>query len=322
MQSAGFSGDNLFLAGHNLGGVMTQYYLSEKSPDYTFKGQILLGSVMLRQYRSIQTDGTTLFDFPTSTLTIGGTKDGVTRITRVAEAYWHQVKNINSNQLGQFPVVALEGASHAQFASGTAPSTVLSNDFNPAISETSAHNTIGKYMAQFVKQVLTGYSFSTGETSSILAPLIKAIEMEGSLIMKEACYDEEDVNPPSNTCLHGSPWISETAVKTLVGTLEKSNISIEVDDNFHRSSAVYPYHHPHILNDCSDAGSKSCTIQSISNTMLVYDSLKEIKITRTAIAASEMRAKMKSVQAFRFAAGEDVDSEESFDALDQNGDEC
>lgn len=244
------------------------------------------------------------------------------RITRVAEAYWHQINNINSSQLGKFPVVALEGASHAQFASGTAPSTVLSNDFNPAISESSAHTSIAKYMAQFVKQVLTGYNFSTGQTESILAPLIKAIEMEGSLIMKDACYSNEDVNPESKTCLHGSPWLSETAVKTLVGSFEKSNISMEVDDNFHRSSTVYPYHHPHILNDCRDAGSKSCTIQSLSNTMLIYDSLKEIKITRTAIAASEMRSKMKSIQAYKYAAGEDVDNEESFAALDQNGDEC
>lgn len=94
MQSAGFTGDNLFLAGHNLGGVMTQWYISGEglfeSPEYTFKGQILLGSVMLRQYRSIsKEDGTTLFNFPADTLTIGGTKDGVMRISRVAEAYWH-----------------------------------------------------------------------------------------------------------------------------------------------------------------------------------------------------------------------------------------
>lgn len=217
------------------------------------------------------------------------------RITRVAEAYWHQVKNINAKQLGKFPVVALEGASHAQFASGTAPSSVLSNDFNPAITESTAHTSIAKYMAKFVNQVLTGYNFSTGETDTILAPLITAIELEGSLIMKDACYADPDVNPPSNTCLHGSPWVAQTAVKTLVGSLPNSKISIEVDDNYHKSSEVYPYHHPHILTDCRDAGSNACTITSLSNTMLIYDSLKEIKITRTAIAASEMRSKMKSI---------------------------
>jgi len=231
MQSSGFSGDNLFIAGHNLGGVMSQWYISGeglfKSPDVTFKGQILLGSVMNRQYRSIsKTDGSTVFDFPADTITIGATKDGVTRITRVAEAYWHQIKNISSSQAGRFPVVALEGASHAQFATGTAPDSVLANDFNPAIAESTAHSSIAKYMAKFVNKVLNGSNFTTGDTDSILAPLIKAIEMEGSYIMKDACYTSDDVNPPDATCLHGAPWVSDYAVKTLVGTFKNSNISL------------------------------------------------------------------------------------------------
>lgn len=243
------------------------------------------------------------------------------RITRVAEAYWHQVKNISSDQAGRFPVVALEGVSHAQFATGAVPDSVLTNDFNPAISESTAHTSVAKYMAKFVNKVLKGDNFATGDTASILAPLISAIEMEGSYIMKDACYASDDVNPPSVKCLHGAPW-TEIAVKTLVGTLENSNISIEADDNFHRSSTVYPYHHPHITATCESAGSTSCTIQSISNTMNIYDSLTENKITRNAISASEMRAKMKSNQAYRIAAGEDVDTADDFARLDQQGDEC
>lgn len=326
MESAGFTGDNLFIAGHNLGGVMSQWYISGegmfKSPDVNFKGQMLLGSVMLRQYRSIsKDDGSSVFDFPADTLTIGGTKDGVMRITRVAEAYWHQVKNINSSQAGKFPVVALEGASHAQFASGSAPESVLTNDFNPAIGESAQHTAISKYMAKFVTKVLTGSAFATGETATIINPFIEAIELEGSYIMKDACYDNDDVNPISVKCLHGAPW-TETAVKTLVGSFENSKISLEVDDNFHRTSTVYPYHHPHITETCESAGSTACTIKSVSNTMNIYDKLSENKITRTAISASEMRAKMKSNQAYRVAAGEDVNDDASFEALDMNGDEC
>lgn len=111
--------------------------------------------------------------------------------------------------------------------------------------------------------------------------------------MKDACYANDDVNPPSVKCLHGSPWMSNHAVYTLVGELKNSQITIEVDDNFHRSSTVYPYHHPHILNDCSTATS-SCTIKSISNSMNVYNSLSENKITRDAISAKEINAKIKS----------------------------
>lgn len=45
-----------------------------------------MGSALKRDKHSIQNDGTTIFDgFNVPTLTIGGTKDGFTRISRVAE---------------------------------------------------------------------------------------------------------------------------------------------------------------------------------------------------------------------------------------------
>lgn len=315
LATSGFAGDNLFLAAHSLGGVMAQDYLTEKKPDYSFKGQILMGSVLGRSYRSIQDDGTTVLDFPTDTLTIGGTKDGLLRITRVAEAYWHSTKNINAGQAGSFPVVALEGVSHALFSSGAAPKSVVKGDLNAEVTETDAHSEISKYMAYFAKQLISGETFSTGATDAILAPLIAAIELEGSYIMKDACYTSDDVNPPSNTCLHGSPWMSNVAVKTLVGEFENSEISLEADDNFHRSSTVYPYHHPHISDDCIGA-TGACTVKSLSNSMLINDSLNESKNERTMIAATEIRAKIKSVQAYRVAAGEDVSSDDDYTRLD------
>jgi hypothetical protein len=55
-----------------------------------------MGNSLKRDKHSIQADGSTLFNYKVPTLTIGGTRDGFTRISRVAESYWHQVKNINS----------------------------------------------------------------------------------------------------------------------------------------------------------------------------------------------------------------------------------
>jgi hypothetical protein len=49
-----------------------------------------MGSVLNRDKIEIQSDGTSKlnkYNYPT--LTIGGTKDGITRISRVAESYWH-----------------------------------------------------------------------------------------------------------------------------------------------------------------------------------------------------------------------------------------
>lgn len=87
MEEAGFTGDNILIAGHSLGGVMTQKYA--KSNSDLIKGSILMGSVLLRDTHSINDDGTTHFDYPVPTLTLGGTKDGLMRVSRLAEAYWH-----------------------------------------------------------------------------------------------------------------------------------------------------------------------------------------------------------------------------------------
>ena len=109
-ENAGFSGENLFIAAHSLGGVMSQNFLQSNAA--AFKGQILMGSVLRRDNRSIQEDGSTWFDFNTPTLTIGGTRDGLMRFTRVAELFYHQVENIAPAQSDLFPVVVLEGVYH------------------------------------------------------------------------------------------------------------------------------------------------------------------------------------------------------------------
>lgn len=139
MQAAGFTGENLFMAAHSLGGVMAQYYLAEKTQEFNFKGQVLMGSVLQRKHRSIQADGTTLFDFTTPTLTLAGTKDGLLRITRAAESQWHQVNNINEEQANMYPVVALNGVSHAQFGDYPVPSFVVNNDLTPDVEYEDAH---------------------------------------------------------------------------------------------------------------------------------------------------------------------------------------
>ena len=114
------------MAAHSLGGVMSQKY-AKKNAD-KIKGSVLMGSVLLREDHSINADGTTHFDYPVPTLTIGGTKDGLLRISRLAESYWHQIENIEDAQKGMFPVYAVEGTSHMSYMSGDAPSHVKEND--------------------------------------------------------------------------------------------------------------------------------------------------------------------------------------------------
>lgn len=112
---------------------MTQNYAKGRTD---IKGQILMGSVMLRDKRSINDQGETDFNYTIPTLTITGTKDGLLRVSRAAESYWHQYNNIKSDQAGFFPILALEGVAHSSFMDSAIPlpSFVTKHDLNPEIS--------------------------------------------------------------------------------------------------------------------------------------------------------------------------------------------
>ena len=87
MKKHGFSGDDLFLGAHSLGGVMSQQYVASNQD--MFKGLILTGSGLLNDTRKILDDGTTEFSIKTPSLTIGGSKDGLFRVSRGALSYYH-----------------------------------------------------------------------------------------------------------------------------------------------------------------------------------------------------------------------------------------
>lgn len=146
-----------------------------------------MGSVLLRDTRSINDQGQTEFDYKTPTLTIAGTKDGLLRVTRAAESFWHQSENINSDQANMFPVLALDGLSHAGFMDSTMiPSYVQSNDLKQEIDEEMGHSQIAKGIVNFFNQVL---GKSTEDMSNdTLKPLIDAMMLEGSYNIKQPCY--------------------------------------------------------------------------------------------------------------------------------------
>jgi len=180
LQEAGFTGDNILIAGHSLGGVMSQKYAISHSD--TIKGSILMGSVLLRDYRSINDDGTTHFDYNVPTLTLGGTKDGLMRVTRLAESYWHQYTNIEDAQSGMFPIVALEGSSHMSYMTGDAPKAVKKRDLVPDIDDETARQAFGASIVSFVRNVLKD-DFSNdvnSDSATVLKPLVEGMEMEGS----------------------------------------------------------------------------------------------------------------------------------------------
>jgi len=59
------------------------------------------------------------------------------------------------------------------------------------------------------------------------------MKLENSYFMKDPCNDGETINPPSKTCLLGSPWLSKIGHSMMAGEILNKNIKIVSSDNFH-----------------------------------------------------------------------------------------
>merc|ERR1712060_896452 len=209
----------IMLAGHSLGGVMAQRYAGKNAD--LIKGQFLMGSVLMRDHHSINDDGTTHWDYPVPTLTLGGTKDGLMRITRLAEAYWHQYTNIEDAQKNRFPIYAMEGASHMSYMTGDAPKLVKKKDLVADIDNVTAQKVFAGAVIEFLQDVVAD-DFNNDrlgiDSSEVLGPLVEAMEMEGSYRLKPPCYGHETENPNIPTCFHGNPWTAQFSQPMMAGT--------------------------------------------------------------------------------------------------------
>lgn len=273
LRQSGFEGNNILLAGHSLGGVMAQNYAKDHADE--IKGQILMGSVITRDKHSLNEDGSTHFDYEVPTLSIGGTKDGLMRVSRLAEAYWHSVKNIEPEQANMFPVFALEGTSHMSYMTGEAPSFVKNKDLVADLEEGEAKNKFGAAIVQFMDQVMKS-DFREGlsnDSEAVLHGLIEAMEMEGSYQLKPPCYGHDFDNPHVPTCWHGSPWSSMMTQNIMGGEFDNENISVINDDNFHRVQSVTPVHLPHFANECEKDTSQLCELKTFTVSEAKYDFL-------------------------------------------------
>lgn len=131
---------------------MTQDY-AQSNLDF-IKGQILMGSVLTRDKHTLNDDGSTHWNYDVPTLTLGGTKDGLMRVTRLTEAYWHQIKNVESAQAGKFPIYAMEGTSHMSYLTGDAPRNVRKHDLQPDVDDATARATFATQVVKFIGDVV------------------------------------------------------------------------------------------------------------------------------------------------------------------------
>lgn len=291
LRKLGFEGDNIVMAGHSLGGVMAQGYT--KTHTDIVKAQVLMGSVLTRDNRSISADGSTVFDYGVPTMSIGGSKDGLMRMSRVAESFWHSDINVNKSQAHMFPTVAFEGVSHAQFMSGRPPLNVRNKDLVPDVSAQEAYNLTAEAFSQFLSQTIQGNkpSLNTNATREVLDGMLQAIELEGYYGTKLACEQPEVlVNDENPTCLHGAPWNMQYSQRIMGGDLPGTNMRIESNDNFHPVQEVNPVHLAEIDSSCA-ADSVDCVLKLITVTENHYEDYDAMDTGYHPQAASEMKSK-------------------------------
>ena len=90
---------------------MIQDYLKNNSKVDSL-GVVLHGGFIQRKYITLLDDGRHQVNLALPVATIAGELDGLSRVTRMAEAYYKQVVN-SASESADFPVVVLKGVSHA-----------------------------------------------------------------------------------------------------------------------------------------------------------------------------------------------------------------
>ncbi|NER78247.1 MAG: hypothetical protein F6K42_01465 [Leptolyngbya sp. SIO1D8] len=306
------STDNLFFIAHSVGGIAISKYLNH-FPELA-KGQILMGSFLGKSYLSnLDGKGRTIINYPVSTLTIGGTLDGLARITRIAAAFWYQ--QINASQptdIENFPVVTIDGASHMQFASGQATSFVADFDLKPAIEEAEVHQQVGALVSQFMYARLRDIQSENNlkflakkqqKTEQELKPLLDSLLLEGYNGFKPACYNRQIDNTRKDPkCTPFSPWIQNNANEIMAaGDLCPVKFTLDVKDSFHRTYSVNPIHLPQIRNSCD--GKEPCRLEVSSVTQALYNCLEIFDTGFFPVSAFSLRTKMNSRQKFWKYAG-------------------
>jgi hypothetical protein len=175
-------------------------------------------------------------------------------------------------------------------------------------------------MVDFIKTLDNNASFEISDfTHEFSAPMIESMLLEGFYNFKPACYDSTLVNRDSPVCLQGSPWISTVAQKTMGGLIKNDNIEVHTQDNFHRVYTVTPVHLPQTNNTCSGEADSGCTLETITVTENLYNTLDTFDSGFYPIAATEMRAKLLSRQNMQVKAGY---TDTDFHEADEVGQRC
>merc|ERR1719231_438880 len=298
----------IFLAGHSLGGASLQGYTATQSDQ--IKGQIMMGSTLLRKYYN------TTEVMQTPSLMLAGDLDRLMRVTRMAESY-QQFKSVGAPKK---TVLVIPGMNHMDIASGDPPSFVKKNDLKSEISQEQAHDIIASYISNFILSTMGEESASflqdgMAKTGDLVQPLVSAMEFEGSYLLNPPCNSDhpsphcpyypayptqKTPRTPSEdtTCTCGSPFSQEIAMPEMWGLVNDSrgkDFPLVSVDAFHSVKDIHPVHLPHVWNDCSEEKAP-CTLNITTLSENVYDKFEDLDTGKAHNTAKEVRCKMVSRQ--------------------------
>lgn len=294
IRGQGFSADKIVLAGHSLGGAAAQELFLEKSD---FDSLILMASFVSRKNRLKLTDS--------PVLTVAGELDGLTRVSRIAESFYHEIlsKKDQYQIRSKHPIAVVEGMNHMQFASGHKPILVRKRDLKAEISESQAHEKVASLVASFLENRIipsekTAKSLlqASSRAESLLRPIVKSMELEGSYHLKKTCADSS--LKKGEDCWKGSPW-AEFALHWFAGD---AGPRIESRNEFHEVWRIFPFFHPKIENTCGLSDNK-CKLKVKSIAQATYETISKLDTGFNSNSATDIRIKFKSRQAMFSALG-------------------
>eukprot|EP00475_Leptophrys_vorax_P032132 TRINITY_DN4929_c0_g2_i2.p1 TRINITY_DN4929_c0_g2~~TRINITY_DN4929_c0_g2_i2.p1 ORF type:complete len:518 (-),score=160.23 TRINITY_DN4929_c0_g2_i2:1090-2643(-) len=304
MQIAGMMSSKVIVAGHLQGGVTAQGYVTSFSgaDNFNLAGTVLLGSFWSRDQM------TQLNNVAIPSLTVSAELDGVARVTRFMEAFYHQVLKSSSSI---HPVVVIPGVSHSQYFTGEPTAYMKSKDLKPEVSDQQAYELIMSAVASFITSQVLRVSFAELQsrlvsTNTFFQPLIKSFQYEGFYYFASPCYVKQGPG-----CLTESPFVSQAA-QAIVG--DTSKVKVVNQDQMQNIDEILPHDYlPEIFNKCAAGSSGMCTLNTSSVTTNNYEKLSSPDIGDVASSAQNMAVKMNSRQKIYQAAG--LDSSD-FNALD------
>ena len=317
---------------HSLGGVFAQQHAFDTG-GAGLDALVLYGATELRKYR----------DAPLASplLTLDGDLDGLLRVSRQAEAWWHSSHRSNSSSR---PMVLLEGLNHWSVSSGPPPPNVRANDLPADVSAPAGHAAIATALADFLSARFDQRKAQRAEaaarmvaaeeaTAELVSPIIDALRLEGSRRLRPPCESDYPTNPtcrypkwpdksllprkpppsplPPPDCTCGSEWVVRTAQPMMAGfdhSPAAATAVMQTRDAFHDVSDVRPFHLPHVFQPppgeaCSNTTAAQCVINSTTVTMPIFDPADAFDTGFAPLSARELRSKLKSRQSLWQKAG-------------------